>query len=83
MREGEDDREHDDERARRAILDLAKAEANLRHALLARSVEGIDEVAAAARALDEARAAFERAGHARPRMISGAPEGEAKSWGSH
>lgn len=76
--------EHDPEdQARRALLDLAKAEANLRHALLARSVEGTDHVAMATRALDEARAAFERVGHARPKVISGVAEGEAKSWGSH
>lgn len=82
MPEGEDPHD-EDEQARRAILHLAKAEANLRTALLARSVEGVDEVAAAARALDEARAAFERTAHARPKVMPGPPEGEAKSWGSH
>ena len=76
MVEGEDD-----EAARRAILDLAKAETNLRQALLARSVEGVDAVAAAERALHDAQAAFEKVAHPRPRVISG--EREPKSWGSH
>ena len=71
----------DDDTAQRAILNLAKAEANLRHALLARSVEGVDGVAAAERALHHAQAEFEKVAQARPKMIS--ESREAKSWGSH
>lgn len=75
------EREDEDERAQRAILDLAKAEANLRQALLARSIEGVDHVAAAEGALAEARAVFERVAHPKPRTVT--LEREVKSWGSH
>lgn len=70
----------DDGTPRRAMRDLARAEANLRHDVLAPSAEGIDHVAAAERALD-ARAAGGRVAPARPR--GGATESEGKSWGSH
>ena len=71
----------DEEAARRAVLDLARAEANLRQALLARSIEGVDHVAAAERALEAARVEFEKLAHPRPRVVPGEPP--AKSWGSH
>lgn len=71
----------EDDRQRKAILDLARAEAHLREALLARRVEGVDDVAAATRALAEARERFEAAAHPRPRTLP--IKEDSKSWGSH
>lgn len=70
-----------DEDASKALLDLAKAEAHLREALLARRVEGEDRVAEASRELDAARTAYERVTHARPRTLP--TDRDVKSWGSH
>ena len=74
------DDDGDEDAMRRAILDLARAEANLRQAVLARSIEGVDDVAAAQKALDAARETFEKVAHPKPRVVAGE---DVKSWGSH
>lgn len=73
--------EPEDDEASKALLDLAKAEAHLREALLTLRVEGQDHVAEAARELDAARTVYARVTHARPRTIP--TDRDAKSWGSH